>query len=233
MDVRNLSRRMVFALVGPVLAAFLLTGCGGDGDDEDLSVPPAGTTATNETADVAADVPADPNFPDGLHPTSEASQTIAKVFARKIDPVAEAGGNQTNVVVCIGDSITERGYPPYLADETGMTVVNAGIGGERSAEAAARAPAVLAKYRPAYLCILTGINDVSGGDASIETIVANVAAIVDAANANHTIPIVGTLTPLSGSRQEWAADGAACSELLRALAAQTGTRLADVAAAFD
>ena len=232
MDVRNTLRRTVFALVGPALAAFLLSGCGGDGDAEDLSVP-AGATATNETTDVDAAVPEDPNFPDGLHPTGEASLTIAKVFARKIDPVAEAGGNQTNVVVCIGDSITERGYPPYLADVTGLVVVNAGKGGEGSAGAASRAPGLLAEYRPAYLCILTGINDVSGGDASIETIVANIASIVNAAKANQTIPIVGTLTPLSGSRKEWAADGEACSQLIRALAAQTGARLADVAAAFD
>ena len=55
----------------------------------------------------------------------------------------------------------------------------------------------------------------------------------DAANANHTIPIVGTLTPLSGSRADWADDSEACSELIRALAAQAGVRLADVAAAFD
>lgn len=232
MDVRNVFRRMVFARLGPLLAAFLLSGCEGDGGDEDSSLP-AESAATNETTDVDASVPADPNFPDGLHPNSEASQTIARVFARKIVPVADAGGNQTNVIVCIGDSITERYYPPYLADETGMTVVNAGIGGERSAAAAARAPAVLAKYRPAYLCILTGINDISGGDASIQEIAANIALIVDAARANHTIPIVGTLTPLSGSRAEWADDSEACSELIRALAAQAGVRLADVAAAFD
>ena len=232
MDVRNVFRRMVFARVGPLLAAFLLSGCEGGGGDEDSSLP-AETAATNETTDVDASVPADPNFPDGLHPNSEASQTIARVFARKIVPVADAGGNQTNVIVCIGDSITERYYPPYLADETGMTVVNAGVGGEGSAEAAARAPAVLAKYRPAYLCILTGINDISDGNASITAIAANIGSIVNAARANHTIPIVGTLTPLTGTRHEWADDGAACSQLIRALAAQTGTRLADVAAAFD
>lgn len=232
MDVRNEFRRMGFARVGPLLAALLLSGCEGGGGDEDPSLP-AETTATNETTDVDASVPADPNFPDGLHPDSEASQTIARVFARKIAPVADAGGNQTNVIVCIGDSITERYYPPYLADETGMTVVNAGVGGERSAEAAARAPDVLAKYRPAYLCILTGINDISDGNASVPAIVANIGSIVNAARANHTIPIVGTLTPLSGSRAEWADDSEACSELIRALAAQNGVRLADVAAAFD
>ena len=231
MDVRVILRRAVFALVVPTLAMVLLSGCEGDGDDEDLSI--AGDPAAGETTDADAAAPEDPNFPDGLHPSGSASRTIAKVFARQISPVDDAGGNQTNVIVCIGDSITERYYPPYLADETGMTVVNAGIGGERSAAAAARAPAVLAKYRPAYLCILTGINDISGGDASIQEIAANIALIVDAARANHTIPIVGTLTPLSGSRAEWADDSEACSELIRALAAQAGVRLADVAAAFD
>ena len=230
MNIRKNIRRTIFALVVPTLASFLVSGCEGDDDDEDLSIA-AGATATNEMTDATA--PEDPNFPDGLHPSGSATRTIAKVFARQISPLADAGGNQTNVVVCIGDSITARGYPPYLADATGMIVVNAGKGGEGSGGTAGRAPGVLAEYRPAYLCILTGINDVSGGDAPIETIVANIESIVNAAKANNTIPVVGTLTPLSGSRKEWADDGRACSQAIRAMAARTGARLADVAAAFD
>ncbi|HRT06574.1 MAG TPA: GDSL-type esterase/lipase family protein [Kiritimatiellia bacterium] len=232
MNVRRNIRRMVFALAVPTLAAFLLSGCEGDGDDEDLSVP-AGTMGTNETADADAAAPEDPDFPDGLHPTASASRTIAEVFARQISPAADAGGDPAPVVACIGDSITARGYPPYLADLTGLPVVNAGKGGEGSGGTAARAPGVLAEYRPAYLCILTGINDVSGGDAPIETIVANIESIVNAAKANNAIPVVGTLTPLSGSHREWADDGRACSQAIRAMAARTGVRLADVAAAFD
>lgn len=231
MDVRVILRRAVFALVVPTLAMVLLSGCEGDGDDEDLSI--AGDPAAGETTDADAAAPEDPNFPDGLHPSGSASRTIAKVFARQISPVDDAGGNQTNVVVCIGDSITARGYPPYLADATGMIVVNAGRGGEGSGGTANRAPGVLDEHRPAYLCILTGINDVSGADAPVETIVANIESIVNAAKANNTIPVVGTLTPLSGSRKEWADDGRACSQAIRAMAARTGARLADVAAAFD
>lgn len=215
---------------GLLLAAFLLAGCedGGGSDDEDLSVA---TDQTAETEELPAE-PEDPNFPDGLHPSGSASKTIANLFARQIAPLADAGGNQTNVVACIGDSITARGYPPYLADATGMIVVNAGKGGEGSGGTLSRVSGVLTTYRPAYLCILTGINDVSGGDAPIETVVANIERICDAARANNTIPIVGTLTPLSGSRKEWAADGQACSAAIRAMAARTGTRLADIAAAF-
>lgn len=231
MNIRKNIRRTIFALVVPTLAAFLVSGCEGDGDDEDLSVP-AGTMGTNETAGADAAAPEDPNFPDGLHPTASASRTIAKVFARQISPAAEAGGTPATVV-CIGDSITARGYPPYLADLTGCSVVNAGKGGEGSGGTADRAPGVLAEYRPAYLCILTGINDVSGGDAPIETIVANIERIINAARAAGATPVVGTLTPLSGSRKEWADDGRLCSEAIRALAARTGARLADVAAAFD
>lgn len=231
MNIRKNIRRTIFALVVPTLAAFLVSGCEGDGDDEDLSVP-AGTMGTNETAGADAAAPEDPNFPDGLHPTASASRTIAKVFARQISPAAEAGGTPATVV-CIGDSITARGYPPYLADLTGFSVVNAGKGGEGSGGTADRAPGVLAEYRPAYLCILTGINDVSGGDAPIETIVANIERIINAARAAGATPVVGTLTPLSGSRKEWADDGRLCSEAIRALAARTGARLADVAAAFD
>lgn len=227
MDIQQTLRRTVFTLLLPALAAFLLSGC--EGDDEDQ--PVAGDPAAGETAD--AEAPEDPNFPDGLHPSGSASRTIAKVFARQISPVDDAGDSQANVIVCIGDSITASGYPPHLAAATGMTVVNAGKGGEGSGGTASRAPGVLAEYRPAYLCILTGINDISGDDAPIETIVANIESIVNAAKAKNAIPVVGTLTPLSGSRKQWAADGRACSQAIRAMAARTGARLADVAAAFD
>lgn len=230
-------RASIVAAGGLMLSAFLLAGCegGGGGDDEDLSVNLDETTNSVVSPDdlpTDTSTPEDPNFPDGLHPSAEASETIAKVFASQISPVSDAGGNDTNAVVCFGDSITARYYPPYLADRIEMNVINEGKGGELSGSGAARIGDVLAEHRPAYICILEGINDISGADATVAQVVANLESMVNAAKANGTIPIVGTLTPLSGSRKEWAADGRAASAAIREMVGRTGARLADVEAAF-
>lgn len=214
---------------GMALVAILGVGCenGDDGDD----VP---ANWTNGVADVDAEdveAVADPNFPDGLHPSAAASGVIAATFARQIAPVTDVGGNDANVVVCLGDSITARGYPSDLAAKTGLTVVNEGKGGERSSGGAARVGTVLAQHRPAYLCVLYGANDVCGGVPAAD-VLANLAAIVEAARANQTIPIVATLTPMSGERAEYAAAARDLSAAIRAQAGQLGVALADLEAAF-
>ena len=226
-------RQSIWISLLAVLVAINSIGCDDSDDDPSVAPPEAQVNEQEDGEEADLSNPEDPNFPDGLHPTGAASRKIARLFARQIKPLSDAGGNHTNVVVCIGDSITARGYPPYLADETGMTVINAGKGGEGSGGTAGRSAGVIAEHRPAYLCILTGINDISGADASIETIVANIESIVNTAKDNSVIPIVGTLTPLSGSRKKWQADGQACSAAIRDMASRTGTRLADIAAAFD
>ncbi len=221
---RRTHRQSIVASGLLLLATFLLAGCESDGGNG-AEMPTDGVSASSSA-------PEDPNFPDGVHPSGEACVIIAKVFGRQIVPRSDAGGNAANTVVCLGDSITARGYPPYLADETGMNVVNEGIGSELSASTARRAPGVLARHRPDYLCVLIGANDVVAADATIEGLVANIESIVNAAKASGAIPIVATLTPLSGPRREWAGEARAASAAIRSMARRTGTRLADLEAAF-
>lgn len=218
-----------------LLAGVLLAGCGGsDGDGGDD--PMLDGLATEG----AAEDPLAEFFPDGLHPNSKGNSIIAGVFAKQIargkaakNGEGEADGESTVVhVVCLGDSITAGGYPGVLAKKTGLNVVAAGVGKETSAGGASRAGGVLSKHNPDFLCILYGANDVIGSKAAPDAVAANLAAIVAAAQANGAIPIVGTLTPMSGSRAPYAESARAVSAAIRTMAGQTGARLADLEKAF-
>lgn len=90
---------------------------------------------------------------------------------------------------------------------------------------------VLSQYRPAYLCILYGANDVIG-HIPLGTVVANLESIVNSAQANGTIPILATLTPMPGARKRRADDARELSHAIRQLAGRTGVRRADLEAAF-
>lgn len=182
---------------GVLLLAGLLvmTGCESDHDDdeagntEDSSEIDDGRKDEKENRNLSS-----PDFPDGLHPSGSASKTIAKVFAGKI-----VGGDSSTVVVCVGDSITEGGYPGALGSITGYTVIDAGKAGEKSSGGAGRISSLLASHNPTHVCILYGINDLIH-DASPNSVIGNLNAIVAEVKKAGATPIVGTLTPVFGSK---------------------------------
>jgi lysophospholipase L1-like esterase len=77
---------------------------------------------------------------------------------------------------------------------TGKTVVNAGSGGARSASGVGRVNGLLQQYKPSRLLVLYGANDIGAG-VSVEEFEGNLRAIVGAAKANRTIPVLGTIPP--------------------------------------
>jgi lysophospholipase L1-like esterase len=124
------------------------------------------------------------------------------------------GNNDPRKVTAFGDSITQgelglkrRGvrevtsnnYPNILQGklqglDPAWRVVNRGVGGERTAGGAARLPTVLQIDRPGFVLIMEGANDAAqclDGPAAIN----NLHNMVNAAKANKTIPIIGTVTP--------------------------------------
>lgn len=195
----------------------VFSGCESDDDSGEEIIDETTAEDTDEGSDTH------PNFPDGLHPDSEGDQIIASVYSRFISPQAGA------TVVCIGDSITAGGYPGPLAGITGMNVVDAGVSGEKSDGGLSRVNALLEQYRPTYLCILYGANDIIGAHWPPETTVANLSGIVSAARAYNCTPIVGTLTPMSGDKYgEYADEARATSAAIRGM----GGAIADLEAAF-
>lgn len=89
------------------------------------------------------------------------------------------------VVLAFGDSLTAgtgadpgRDYPARLAALTGLTVINAGVPGETSDEAAVRLPRLLAEHAPDLVLLCSGGNDIlrrlpaTGTVANLEAMVA-------------------------------------------------------------
>ena len=103
----------------------------------------------------------------------------------------------------IGDSITHgngagpaEDYPAVLAATTGLTVVNAGVPGEVTADGRERLPALLDRLRPDLLLLCHGGNDLLRklGPDSIRR---NLGAMVDMAHARG-IPVMLIGVPQPG-----------------------------------
>lgn len=137
------------------------------------------------------------------------------------------GGNNTNVVVAMGDSITAGGFsggapwPTRLAGMIGKTVVNDGIPGARSATGAERVNALLAGLKPGFVIIFYGANDaIKSRDP--DAVAANLDVIVAAAQANQSLPILATVMPMSGGRLVYNGSVDAINERIRSIAGRRG-----------
>lgn len=95
--------------------------------------------------------------------------------------------------------LTDNNYPNLLEAmlrglDPAWRVINRGAGGERTPAGLKRFPGVLAADHPGFVLIMEGTNDASEGDDPA-LIVANLEAMVTTAQANQTIPILGTIPP--------------------------------------
>ncbi len=148
----------------------------------------------------------------------------------------DVGDNNANLVICIGDSITQgyacdgAPYPSVLAAKTGKTVYNYGIGGARTALGASKIKSQLA-CKPGYVCILYGTNDaIAGGDAN--NVKENLRAIIAACKSNKSIPIVATTPPMIGSHKIFNGANRAINEAIRAVAKEEKVSFVNLYMAF-
>lgn len=142
------------------------------------------------------------------------------------------GDNNPDVIVAMGDSITEGSgvsspYPSILAGMVGKTVINHGSGGATAGDGAGSIGGVLANDKPGYVLILYGANDAISGVGPDSTIGA-LGAIIEACKANKTVPVIATLTPMQGLHELFAGGAQELSRRIRSLAGQTGTALCDL-----
>jgi lysophospholipase L1-like esterase len=154
----------------------------------------------------------------------------------RIAATHDFGTNNPNLVVVMGDSITTgidvTPYPDMLASLLGTTVINEGYSGEDAYEAIYRVNEVLARYRPGFLLLFYGANDVlhfRGADQIAE----DLRFMIRAAKAVNTIPIVATLTPMARTRGIFDSLTDDASHFIRAMAAEEGVLIVDLDIVFN
>jgi lysophospholipase L1-like esterase len=150
-------------------------------------------------------------------------------------PPHDFGDNNPALYVAMGDSITwgvdATPYPVHLASLLAQTVINDGVSGEHAYEAAARVDALLAHYKPGFLLILYGANDLlHAGHA--DAIAEDLRFIVQAAKNAKTIPILATLTPMARSHGVFDSGTKSINAFIRQMALEEDVLLVDLETVF-
>jgi len=149
------------------------------------------------------------------------------------------GSNNPTLYVAFGDSITygsgvsaPDSYPSKLGGMMMRTVINEGYPGAESYVGAELVQQILDDYKPGFLLILFGVNDLIMGHGEDEAI-GNLRYICQAAINNKTIPVIATLTPVAGEHHIWASGVDRLNALIRLLAADMNVAIVDLDAAFN
>lgn len=149
------------------------------------------------------------------------------------------GDNDRNVVVAMGDSITtgsgNPGSPPWTARFAGMvnkTVLNRGRGGATASAGAGRINGELSRNKPGYVIIFYGANDAIQG-VGANTTEAALRAMVGAAKANKTIPVLANVIHMTGGRSIFNGRVDEINARIRTIASQEGVRIANVDSAIS
>ncbi len=156
------------------LAAAGVLGCGGCGHSSD-STGPSSTTSTTQ-------FDFGPNSPRTVDAFGD-SITFGTLEERKIGFGLDTVNNYPNDL----QKMLQKLDPAWHVN-------NRGIGGEGVQDGAARIPSVLTFDRPGYILIMEGTNNASRCDDP-GFIVGDLRSMVEAAKANKTIPILGTIPP--------------------------------------
>jgi len=104
-------------------------------------------------------------------------------------------------IVCLGDSITHRGYPEILGKQLGLKVVNAGVPGNSSSAGLKRMQKDVASHEPDIVVIFFGTNDGRVDAPKVHVSVAqyagNLNLMVDACEKIHARVVLCTLPPVN------------------------------------
>ena len=134
-------------------------------------------------------------------------------------------------VIAIGDSFgTGFGiatpWPPRLSDLIGRPVDNTSVSGEETSFGLANIQALIDQNNPSHVFILLGTNDAIRG--SVPAAISNLQAMVDIAQQNGVIAVVGTLAPITRSSTE----NQRAAEISAGIRNLSGARIAPVRSAL-
>ena len=148
------------------------------------------------------------------------------------------GGNDLNVVVAFGDSITQGSecscapYPARLAALIGKVVYNTGIGGSSANSNVGRTQEAINKYHPAFMFILYGVNDVIHSDGT-SGIAAALSQMVFICKKNNVVPVLMTYPrPILG-HQLFAGGTLSLNRSIRQIASAEGIKCVDLEQEFS
>jgi acyl-CoA thioesterase-1 len=113
----------------------------------------------------------------------------------------------------------------------GESVVNLGIGGERTSGGLKRIQSVIDTHTPTHLLILYGANDIINGVRPSDA-AGRIADMADICRQSGVVPIIGTLTPFLGARSSLNGAARSLSSSIRANAASHDYFVADIEHAF-
>ena len=137
---------------------------------------------------------------EGRAPLLTGTQAQARAAIGAAAAIAQSVFNGLVNISCFGDSLTSGSggtpYPTTLALLSGCNVTNGGIGGETSAQIAARYVAATARHNDS-LVIWAGRNDI-GTAATAAQVVANVQSVVTAAGHSRYL-VIGVTTATNDS----------------------------------
>jgi lysophospholipase L1-like esterase len=147
------------------------------------------------------------------------------------------GDNDLNVVVAFGDSITKGSecpctpYPARLSPMIGKIVYNTGVPGSRAQNSVDRTQSAINKYRPAFMLILYGINDIIMS-FGIDGTVASINQMVVICKENSVVPVLATYPlPIEG-RALFAYNVSLLNDGIRQVAKAEGIKLVDLEKEF-
>ncbi len=149
----------------------------------------------------------------------------------------DPGGNNPDVVVAFGDSITQghycdTPYPMRLGILTGKTVVNAGKSGTLALNSIGRARTQIDQNQPGAMLILYGIIDVVGGyDAA--AVVDALRGMVRLCKDNQVVPVLATYPEPVGPSAGLAGAIHPFNVGIRNLAKEQGISCVDLEAEFE
>lgn len=149
----------------------------------------------------------------------------------------DPGNNDINVVVAFGDSITRGSecpctpYPARLGPQIGKLVYNTGVPASRAVDNVSRTQTAIDRYRPGFMLILYGVNDVIHS-YEIDSILSALDRMVAICKENQVVPVLATYPEPIEGRALFGPRTLQLNQGIRALAKKNGIKLVDLEREF-